>query len=322
MAAERPAAPAPAEPAAANPAANPPKEVRWSGRTRGGRFGNWFFVQVVRWLGVKWAYAWLVFVAAYFTVAGGPSRRASLDFLGRVFGPISFWKRPWLVYRHFFAAGVTLLDRLAVIMGNARMEYRMEGEEQFLEYLRQGRGIILVGAHLGNWEIGGHLLGRLGKPVNVVVLEKEEARVRAMFEQALADRQFRLLSTDDHPLRSIPIIAALKRGEIVALHGDRSFGGSDLVVPFLGGKARFPVGPFKLAAASGAPLFQVFVVRERLGHYLFFTHPPELLGREVLRAPDEALRPQVTAYAQRLEAAARKYPWQWANFYPYWEESA
>ncbi len=130
---------------------------------------------------------------------------------------------------------------------------------------------------------------------------------------------FTLIATDGHPLRSIPIAAALRRGEIVCLLGDRSFGGADLPAEFLGGTARFPTGPYLLAAATGAPVFQVFVVRERIGHYRFFTFPPRFIGKELLRAGPEALAPHVAEYAGHLAATARQYPFQWFNIYPYWE---
>ncbi len=299
-----------------------PVPAGWSGRTRGGYFGNWFFIQLIRFLGVRWAYAWLVFVAAYFTVAAPGAYRASAEYFHRLLGRQPFWRRPGLVYRHFFSFGVTLLDRLAVIMGRNRIECRFDGEALFRGYLEQGKGIILLGAHLGSWEIGAHLLGRLGKPVNIVLLQREEAPVRDLFEGAMPGRQFRFLTTDNDPLRSIPILAALRRGEIVALHGDRTFGSAGQPAAFLGGTARFPIGPYLLAALSGAPIFQVFVVRERLGHYRFLTFPARLLPRDLLRQPSEALQPCVAEYAARLASMARQYPFQWYNFYPFWAESS
>lgn len=295
---------------------------RWSGRTRGGYFGNWFFIQIIRILDVRWAYAWLVFVAAYFTLASPAAYRSSVQFLRRVRGPQPFWKWPALVYRHFFSFGVTLLDRLAVIMGRSRIECRFEGEPLFREFLDRGKGIILLGAHVGSWEIGGHLLGRLGKIVNIVVLEKEEARLRRLFDRALQAKQFRLLATDEHPLRSIPIAAALRRGEIVALLGDRSFGGADLPAPFLGGIAHFPVGPYLLAAVSGAPVFQVFAVRERIGHYRFFSFPAKFIERDVLHARRDILQSHVAEYAGHLAEVAKQYPFQWFNLYPFWEDAS
>jgi predicted LPLAT superfamily acyltransferase len=295
--------------------------VKWTGRTRGGYFGNWFFVQLIRRLGLRWAYAWLVLVAAWFTVAAASSRRASLAYLERVLGPQPLWKRPLLVFRHFYSFGVALLDRAAVIMGRSNVQCRFEGETLFRAYLDRGQGVLLLGAHLGNWEIGGQFLGRFGIPVNLVVLEKEEARVRKLFAKALEGRRFKLLTTDEHPLRSIPIISALRHGEIVALHGDRSFGGADLETDFLGGKARFPVGPYLLAAASKAPLFQVFVVRERLGAYRFFSFPAQFVPRETLRRQAEGVRSYVAQYAERLEEVARQYPFQWYNIYDFWTET-
>jgi predicted LPLAT superfamily acyltransferase len=122
-------------------------------------------------------------------------------------------------------------------------------------------------------------------------------------------------------LRSIPISAALRRGEIVCLLGDRSFGGADIRVPFFGSPARFPVGPYLLAAVSGAPIFQTFVVREKLGHYRFFSFPAKFIPREILRAGTEALQPHVAEYAARLAGVAGKYPFQWFNIYPFWDET-
>jgi predicted LPLAT superfamily acyltransferase len=298
---------------------NPP--VRWSGRTRGGYFGNWFFVQLIRLLGVRWAYAFLIFIAGYFTLANPSGFRCSKDFLRRVLGPQPFWKWPLLVYRHFFSFGVTLLDRLAVITGRTKIECTYEGESLLKDCLDHGQGVILLGAHIGSWEIGGHLLGRLGKPVNVVVLDKEEARLRRLFDRALTAKMFNLIATDGHPLRSIPIAAALRRGEIVALLGDRSFGGADLCVPFLGGRARFPIGPYLLAAVSGAPIFQTFVVRERLGHYRFFSSPARFIPRDLARSGPGTLQPYVAEYAGCLADVAKQYPFQWFNIFPFWDET-
>ena len=294
----------------------------WTGRTRGGYFGNWFFIQLVRVCGVHCAYAWLVFVAAYFTLASPRSYRFSIQFLESVFGQQSWWKRPFLVYRHFFSHGVTLLDRLAFFIGRNKFECRLTGDELLKEQLDQGKGVILLGAHVGSWEIGGQLLVSLGKPVNLVVMEKEATQIRVLFERALRGRQFRLLTIDDHPLRSIPIIAALRRGEIVALHGDRSFGGADLSIPFLGAPARFPLGAYRLSAASGAPIFHVFSLREKIGQYRFFAHPAKAVGRELLRAGDDAIRPYVLQFVERLTHVVRQYPFQWCNFYPFWEAGA
>jgi predicted LPLAT superfamily acyltransferase len=297
----------------------PAPPARWTGRTRGGYFGNWFFIQIIRLLGVWPAYLWLVFVAAYFTAVHREAYRASADYLGRLFGPPPWWRRPLLVYRHFLAQGVTLVDRVAVLMGRGRIQCIFDGEELFKPSLEQGRGIILIGAHVGCWELGGHFLGRFNIPVNLVVIERELAGIQRLLDAATQAKRFRILTADDDPLRSVPILAALRRGEIVALLGDRSLGGADVEAGFLGGKVRLPAGPYRLAAASGAPLFQVFVVREKLGCYRFTTFPPEFLSREEVRSDPDAVAARAQRYAGRLEEIVRQYPFQWANFFAYWE---
>ena len=77
------------------PAQQPPlaRGLRWSGRTRGGYFGNWFFIQLVRWLGVWPAYFWLIFVAAYFTVANAVASRATVEYWEHLLGPLPWWRR-------------------------------------------------------------------------------------------------------------------------------------------------------------------------------------------------------------------------------------
>jgi predicted LPLAT superfamily acyltransferase len=92
-------------------------------------------------------------------------------------------------------------------------------------------------------------------------------------------------------------------------------------VPFLGSPAPFPAGPYLLAAVSGAPIFQTFVVRERPGHYRFFSFPARFVSREILRAGTDALQPHVAEYAARLAEVARQYPFQWFNIYPFWDET-
>jgi predicted LPLAT superfamily acyltransferase len=155
--------------------------------------------------------------------------------------------------------------------------------------------------------------------VNFVMLEQEEQRVRRMLDRHLQNKQFRILTADGSPLRSVPIAAALRRGEIVALHGDRTFGGASVTVPFLGADAPFPIGAYVLASATGAPVFQVFAVRERLGHYRFFSFPAMQVPRGLDPRKPEAFKAYAGLYAERLAAVARQYPFQWQNFYPFWD---
>ena len=116
----------------------------------------------------------------------------------------------------------------------------------------------------------------------------------------------------------VPILAALRRGEIVAMLADRAYGTPVARVPFLGDPAPFPVGPYLLASLAEAPLVHVFSVRKPGGHYQFYGFPPERLKAPSRQEREAFLADCAARYAQRLEVLVKQYPFQWFNFYPFW----
>jgi predicted LPLAT superfamily acyltransferase len=309
------------------PALASERHPRWTGRTRGGLVGNWIFVTVVRWLGLHCAYVLLVPVAAYFLVAARAARRASEQYRRRIDPAGGSWPAKMLwAFRHFYAFGQILLDRVAIIGGLAgRFRFQFEGEEHLVAALAGGRGAILLSAHCGNWEAAAHLLERVSPRVNVVAYEGEVAHVRRYFDKVLKDRSFSLIVVDGSAEASLAIMAALARGEVVALHGDRLPAGSEahgVAVDFLGAPARLPAGPYLLAALSGAPLVQVFAMREAAYRYHFRAFPPEHLTLAERPRRPEQLREWAGRFARRLEQQLREHPEQWHNFYDFWAQAA
>jgi len=296
---------------------------QWTGRTRGGLIGNWIFVTVVRWLGLHCAYALLVPVAFYFLFFAPRAYRASQDYLRRIGQANGSWmSRWWASYRHFYSFGRILLDRVAIIGGLAeRFRFRFDGEAHLTDALAGGRGAILLSAHCGNWEAAAHLLRRVGARVNVAAYEGEVAYVRRYFDQVLKDRSFSLIALDGSAEGSLAIMSALARGEIVAMHGDRLMAGAEVhsaVLDFLGAPAGFPIGPYLLAALSGAPLLHVFAMRERACRYHFCAFPAERLAFEGREQRPRQLREWAGRFVGRLEQKLREFPFQWCNFYDFW----
>jgi predicted LPLAT superfamily acyltransferase len=112
-------------------------------------------------------------------------------------------------------------------------------------------------------------------------------------------------------------------GELVAIAGDRVpvSGGRTVRVPFLGRDACFPVGAYVLASLFACPLLMLGCVREGAGHVVRF----ELLA-ERLALPrggrEAALRHWAGLFASRLEALLARAPYDWFNFYPFWDAEA
>jgi predicted LPLAT superfamily acyltransferase len=301
-------------------AADNPKKKHWSGsgQLRGGRWGIWFFITALRVFGLRITYLLAVPPAIYFSFAS-PDVAATMDFHRRIFGPLPWWKRRWFVFKHYFSFGRALVDRTAILAGNKeKFTFFFDGEKHLRAALARGRGVLLLTAHVGNWEAGGQLLSRLDTPVTVTGFDNEVPEIRALLDSA-ANMKFRLLPLTGSPTDIIPLMAALRRGEVVAMLGDRSYGSPSARLPFLGGLAAFPVGAYVMAAMAGAPLMHAFSLREPGGHYRFFGFPPQDLELPTRNERDAYLKKCAGNFAQNLETVVRRDPFQWYNFYPFWE---
>ena len=230
-----------------------------------------------------------------------------------------WWKRRWLVVKHFFSFGRALIDRTAILAGQRhKFTFTFDGENHVREALAEGRGVLLLTAHLGNWEAAGQLLARLDVPVNVTGLDNESAEMRALLTRS-SDVKFRLLPLTGAPTDVIPLVAALRRGEVVAMLGDRAYRSASARVDFLGGAAEFPVGAYVMAAMAGAPLVHAFSLRERGGHYHFFGFPPQHPQMPPRSERDVYLQNCAAQFATNLESVLKRDPLQWYNFFPFWK---
>ena len=291
----------------------------WSGtgQLRGGRGGIRFFITALRVLGLRLTYLLTVPPAIYFSFAS-PDVAATMDYHRRVFGPLPRWKRRWLVFRHFFSFGRALIDRTAILAGDTRhFSFSFDNEHHLRNALAEGHGVLLLTAHVGNWEAAGQLLSRLDVPINVTGFDKETPEIRALLDQS-SKAKFRLLPLTGSPTDTIPLVAALRRGEVVAMLGDRAYGSSSVSIPFMGGTAPFPVGAYVMAAIAGAPLIPVFSLREPRGHYRFTGFPPQYPQMPPRDQRDEYLRECAVRFAADLEGVVKRDPLQWYNFFPFW----
>jgi predicted LPLAT superfamily acyltransferase len=294
----------------------------WSGtgQLRGGRWGVWFFITALRVLGLRLTYILTVPCAVYFSFAS-PDVAATMDYHRRVFGDVPWWKRRWLVFKHFLSFGRAIIDRTAILAGKTKeFSFSFDGEHHVHKALAEGHGVLLLAAHVGNWEAAGQLLARLDVIINVTGFDNESAEIRDLLTQA-SKAKFRLLPLTGSPTDAIPLVAALRRGEVVAMLGDRAYGSPSACVPFLGGVASFPIGAYVLAAIAGAPLIHVFSLREPGGHYRFFGFPAQHPKMPPHHERDAYLKNCAAEFAQNLETILKRDPLQWYNFYPFWEKT-
>jgi lauroyl/myristoyl acyltransferase len=181
-------------------------------------------------------------------------------------------------------------------------------ESAFLE--AGAGGVVSVTAHVGNWELAGRLLaGRTARKTHVVVAPEEVAGLERWVRREGDGVRF----VARGPVGvGVELVAALRRGEVVALQGDRAIGTQgDLAIPFFGRPAPFPLGPFILARAAGVPVVAAFCLLDRDDRYSVRLAPPITVERG-----GEAAAAQ--AWVGVLEDVVREHPTQWFNFFDVW----
>ena len=172
-------------------------------------------------------------------------------------------------------------------------------------------GLISLTAHVGNWELAGRLLARQSARPTHVVVAPEEARELERWVRRNGDGV--RFVTRSRPTVSLELVAALRRGEVVAVQGDRALGTrGDTMISFFGRPAPFPLGPFLLASAVGVPLVPAFCLLTAGYRYLVKVAEPLTVRRG---EEEDAAR----AWVALLEDIVREHPTQWFNFFDIWD---
>lgn len=170
--------------------------------------------------------------------------------------------------------------------------------------LAEGRGVVMVTGHLGNWEVGGSAVAVRGLPVDVVAQRQANPLVEAMLLQARERLGMRVI---ERSRASREALRSLRDGRLVAFVADQDGRGSGVFVPFMGRPASTHRGPALLALRSGAPLFFGRALRTGAGYEVAVRR----LDVDRSGPRDEAVHRMTAAFTATLEAEVRAHPEQY-----------
>jgi predicted LPLAT superfamily acyltransferase len=260
-------------------------------------------------------------VCLYYLCRSQAANRTLRAYYARAQGRSPRWHE---LLHHYYWFASTILDRVYFLHGRFdQFQVTISGVEMLGRVLAAGRGCLLLGSHLGSFEVV-RALGLAREHIDIKVLMDEENAplMRAFFREvnpAVADTVLQIGRLDT----MLRVQECLDGGGIVGLMGDRLTSQSQAVYcDFLGAKAPFPAGTMRLAHAARVPVVMFFGLYR--GGNRYHVHL-ELLSEQISLSSDqreEDIRRWTQRYADRLAHYSRQATDNWFNFYDFWQVSA
>jgi predicted LPLAT superfamily acyltransferase len=289
----------------------------WQGKSKGTPLGYRIFVGILKNWGVRPAYFLLCFVSFYYFLFAWKSSRDIWYYFRRRLG-FGWLPSIFKLYRNYYLFGQTIIDRVVLMSGiRNSFSFDFDGEEYLHDMAVAGKGGLLISAHIGNWEIAGHLLKRLNARINIVMFDGEHQKIKKYLEGVTGERDANIIIIKNDLSHIYAITEALSKNELVCIHADRYMADNKTMeAVFLGEKALFPAGPFVLATRLKAPVSFVFSMKEAATHYHFFASKAKVYAD----SEKSAMQQQVLSdFVMEMEKKVKAYPEQWYNYYPFWK---
>ncbi len=285
------------------------KETRqWSGRSRGGSLGHNAYITVIRYFGVHTAYILLSLIVVYF-IPFAPKATRAIWIYNRKILKYNIISSLFHIYLHYFRFGQTLIDKVAINQGlSDKFKFIFDEYSDFIKVLDAG-GVMIIGAHVGSWEIGSKFFGDYASKLNVVMYDVEYEKIKKIHKSN--HKTYNIIPVNEGGIESmVAIHKVLSKGEYVCMQGDRYLDKSGATkVKFMGYDALFAKGPSLLASKFKTPIVFYFAMRQRGLKYRFHFKVIE---------PGHTQEEILALYTKELESIVKQYPQQWFNFYDLW----
>lgn len=259
-------------------------------------------------------------ISFFYTVFAKKPGKSSKNYLRRVLE-----REPgfWDVYKHFYTFAVTSIDRIYILSGNFKaINFTIDDEEKFNKTVEYP-GAVLITTHLGSYDIMRVVGARvLEMPIHILLDKYHNAKALSLLQgldPVLAGRVIDAGSSGTQII--LEMQSVISAGGKVGIMADR-LANADRVfrVKFLGEWVRLPMGPWIFAYLLNVPVILCFGLLDGDNKYRLYVEDV-LTSHEKSRASRELIIEQwIQSYVKRLEHYVRIAPYNWFNFYEYWEE--
>lgn len=264
-------------------------------------------------------------IAAYFLAFAPTARRMSRSYLRRVLklrSPAAVgWRQ---LFRHFLSFASVIHDRVYLVNDRFDLfDIHVHNRQLIDDIVASGQGVFLIGAHMGSFEVL-RAIGRKqpGLRVAMVMYEENARKINAALSAINPNAQQDIIALG-HIDSMIQVHELLAQGTVVGMLGDRSLGSDDTrPVDFLGDPAELPLGPFRMAAIMKRPV--LFMTGLYHGGNRYDIHFETLADFSAVASRGRTLAVQaaMTRYAALMEQYCYKAPYNWFNFFDFWQTPA
>ena len=297
---------------------------QWQQQTeRGSTFATRILVWVTLLLGRRAILLLLYPIIAYYLLTARAPRRAAKAYWNRLGHPKPGWRR---LFRHFYTFAVVAVDRFSFLTGRShRFEIERHNEHLMHDLLSEGQGCLLMLAHVGSFDV-----------MRALAPDDHEASIRLLMDRQHNARAIEVLNLLDPGMSQAIIDAAsspadlaltikesVERGHMVGIMADRVRADEAAVdVELLGHSASMPQSPWLLAMVLKVPVMMCTGLYLGGNRYAVHFERLEIPQKVSRRQRPEAMTAMAQQYATRLQTYIRRAPYNWFNFYHYWNNES
>ena len=213
---------------------------------------------------------------------------------------------------HFAETVITTTSKRETILA----KIGIEGIENLERALSQGKGVVGVSAHLGNFTVLSIKMIREGYPFNMLIRDPDSPEIVKLFRKLQKQQGGHYISINKWREALREILGCLRKNEVVCFLNDERKKGSDVEVDFFGKTALTATGPAVISLKTGAPIVPIFIARTGEDAHTIFIEPQ----LEVNHRGDisETVTTVIAACTKIIEKYVRRYPEQWFWFKNRW----
>jgi lauroyl/myristoyl acyltransferase len=285
-------------------------DKQWNGKSKGHKYGYLFFIYTIRIFPLTLNYSFLLFISYFYYLFTPLQKKNLMSFYATVFPNKTKVELNQLVKTNYYRFAQTIVDRVAFLTNKKKdFEFEHDGHQNIWKHLNKGKGLILLGSHIGNWEVAGEMLHEKGikVKVNVLLVDQEREQVKEVLESVKRANSFEIIPIKDDFSHIIKMKNAVENGEIVCVLGDRFVNESRTIeAEFFNEKVYLPLGIFKFIEKFKVPTLFFYNIKTSSKKYLLYAIEPSSSNIAEDLAND---------YIRVLKRMVVKYPTQFYNYF-------